>query len=117
MFSDPISITINSVAKSFARISQQGNSAVYQTADGLYRLTISHQTTNKGRIRTLFKMEQKKLVTSPIDSSNDYDTEIIATTFDRPAFGFTNTDVNNDWAGYKAYLDSTAIGKLLGMEV
>jgi hypothetical protein len=116
MFSDPISITVNSVAQSLARVSTSGQQSIYEKADGTYKLTISHQITGKGRIRSLLKFDHKAVVTNPLDTSNDYDTETFSVVWDRPQFGFTVTDGQNDWAGFKAWLDNTALAKVFGKE-
>jgi hypothetical protein len=120
MFSDPISITVNAVAKSMPRLSTvtAGNKVTteYGTADGLYSLTISHQRNADGRIRSLVKFTQKATVTNPLDSTNDYDTESTQIVIDRPAFGFSATQCDYNWAGLKTYLDTAAITKLFGGE-
>jgi hypothetical protein len=116
--SDPISITVNGVAKSLARVSVGNRQATYATADGLFTLLISHQNSGKGnsRIRTLVSFTQKKIVTNPLDSSNDYDTVTINKVYDRPAFGFSNTEVDQLDAGLDSWLDTTINGKLMGGE-
>jgi hypothetical protein len=55
-------------------------------------------------------------VTNPLDSTNDYDTESTQIVIDRPAFGFSATQCDYNWAGLKTYLDTAAITKLFGGE-
>jgi len=116
MLSDPQSVTVNAVAKSMPRVSSTGKSAVYEAADSLYKLTVSHQITAGNRIRSLVRMDHKAVVTNPLDSTNDYDQQSVQIVFDRPSFGFTSAQLGYDWAGLKAWLDDTMIGKLFGQE-
>jgi len=119
MFSDPQTVTVNSVAKVMARVLINGQSATYQTSDGLFKLTVSHQTSgsaNNKRIRSMVRIDQKAIVPDPLTAVNDYETLGFYAVFDRPEVGFSSTDVNNLIAGLKTWLDSTAVGKLYGLE-
>jgi hypothetical protein len=116
MLTDPQVITVATVAKSMPKTSTSGTSSVYEMPDLEYTLTISHQITNKRRIRSLLRFDHRKVVTNPVDSSTDYDNSSIQIILDHPEFGFTSTDVANDWAGLKAWLDSTVMAKLFGRE-
>jgi hypothetical protein len=117
---DPQVITVNAVAKSMPRIftSSVGNktSAEYSIADGTFDLIVSHQTNADGRIRSLIRFQQKAVVQNPLDLTNDYDTMSFQIVCDRPSFGFTQTQMDQLWAGFKAWLDSTMIGKIYGRE-
>lgn len=57
MFSDPISMTIESVVTPLPRIALKEGSAVYRTPDAASTLSISNQTS-KGRTRTLLRLDQ-----------------------------------------------------------
>jgi hypothetical protein len=117
MFSDPQSVTINSVAKSMPRVETNGNKSIYKSADGIWTLTLSHQTLGKGRVRTMVRLDQKAIVTNPLDSTDqDYDILTDYHVFDRPEFGFTVTQLQQQVAGLSAWLDGTAVGKLFGLE-
>lgn len=115
MFSDPQSVTINAVAKSMPKISAKDTSAVYQGADGLFKLTISH-TPSKDRVRSMVRLDQKAIVTNPLDSTNDYDTLSFYTVIDRPNFGFTTAQVEYIVAGLIAWLSAGNVDKLVGLE-
>jgi len=69
MFSDPQSVTVNSVAKSMARIISTGQSGTYAMADGTFKLIISH-TESKERVRSMVRIEQRAIVTNPLDSTD-----------------------------------------------
>jgi hypothetical protein len=119
MFTDPQSVTINGAAKSMPRIqSPSGNKlqSVYTTSDELWSLMIQHQSQGNGRIRTQVNLTQRAVVTNPLDSSNDYDNLVTYLVIDRPGYGFTVTNLDHQLAGFKAWLDSTAITRLFGRE-
>lgn len=115
-FADPQTLTINGVAKSLARISSNGLQSVYANQDESVVLTISHQVTKANRVRTLVRVDQRAVVTNPLDSSNDYDTLTMSVQIDRPYYGFTSADVQYLEAALETWLDSTSIGKLYGKE-
>lgn len=115
MFADPQTVTVNAVAKNMARYLVQGTKAEYQTPDEMFKMTISH-TKSKDRIRSMARVDQREIVTNPLDSSNDYDTLSFYFVIDRPVYGFTTAQVEQLVAGLKTWLDNTAIGKLLGSE-
>jgi len=117
MFADPITVTVAGVAKVMGRVSTNGTSAVYATADGIYQLTISHQRQSNGRIRTVSRLDFKKIVTNPLDSTNDWDTISHYTVEERPAFGFTSTEIKDNLNGFTTWLVLTATqDKLLATE-
>jgi hypothetical protein len=116
LLADPQSVTVNSVAQSLPKTSSNGTSSVYEKADGTYKLTVSHLVTRGDRLRSLIRFDHKAVVSNPLDSTNDYDTQSIQIVLERPNFGFTATDLSNDWAGIKAWLDSTMVTKLFGRE-
>jgi hypothetical protein len=115
MFADPQVVTVNAVAQSMPRITSTGKSAVYQKADGTFQLTISH-SESKGRIRSMGRIDQKAVVADPLTAVNDYETLSFYFVFDRPDFGFSQTQVDQLIAGLKTWLDTTASGKLFGRE-
>lgn len=116
MFADPQSVTVNSVAQSMPRVSSTGTSSVYRKADETFTLSISHTKSGKDRVRSLVRIDQKAIVPDPLTSVNDYETLSFYVVVDRPLAGFDATTVYNLIAGLKTWLDSTASGKLFGME-
>jgi len=115
MFADPQVVTVNAVAKSMARFLIDGTKATYQTSDELFRLTISH-TKSGDRTRSMVRIDQRAIVTNPLDSSNDWDTLSFYFVLDRPTYGFTQAQIEQLVAGLKTWLDNTALGKLTGSE-
>jgi hypothetical protein len=116
MFADPQSVSINGVAKSCVRISSDGQKSIYRTADGLWTYTISHQTLANGRIRSLVRLDQRKVVTNPLDNTNDYDTQSTYTVVERPEFGFSQTELEHQLLGLNAEQDSAFVGKIYAGE-
>jgi len=115
-FTDPQSVTVNSVAQSMPRIKSDGTKTIYQKSDRSFTLTISHIDSKDGRVRSMARIDQLAVVTNPLDSTNDYDTLSAYLVIDRPGFGFSLAQVQQLVAGLQAYLDSTAVGKLYGHE-
>jgi len=116
MFSDPQSVTINAVAKSMPRVENDGKKSVYSMADGTFKLTISHQPTGNQRIRSMIRLDQKAVVPDPLTAVNDYEILSYYVVVDRPEVGFTSAQVGYIVAGLNAWLDSTAVGKIFGLE-
>jgi hypothetical protein len=116
MFSDPQSVTVNSVAQSMPRVETGTRKSIYQKNDQTFTLTISHQTLNNGRIRSLARLDQRAIVTNPLDSTNDYDTLTYYFVIERPAYGFTMTQVEQLVAGFNSWLTTGNVDKLFGQE-
>jgi hypothetical protein len=116
MFSDPQTVTVNAVPKVMPRVSQQGTSSIYQLSDETFKLSVSHQKAGKDRVRSVVRIDERAVVPDPLTSVNDYETLSFYVVIDRPAVGFTDTQVNNLVAGLKTWLDATAVGKLFGQE-
>jgi hypothetical protein len=115
MFSDPQSITVNSVAQSMPRVASTGTASTYRKADGTFSLNISHKDS-KDRIRSMYRIDQLAVVADPLTAVNDYETLSLYVVIDRPLYGFSSTQVDQLWSAIKAALDTTAIGKLYGKE-
>jgi hypothetical protein len=116
MFSDPQTVTVNSVAKVMPRTQSDGTKSIYKLSDENFVLTISHTKAGRDRIRSMVRIDQRAVVPDPLTSVNDYETLSFYCVIDRPSVGFDSTAVNNLVAGLKTWLDSTAVGKLFGQE-
>lgn len=115
MFSEPITVTVNSVGKVMAKVSSKDTSSIYQNADASWKLTISH-IESKDRIRSMARIDQRAIVADPLTSVNDYDTLSFYCVVDRPIYGFSTAQIEQLIAGFKTWLDNTAIDKLVGLE-
>lgn len=115
MFADPQVVTVNAVAKSMPRISSKDLSATYQMDDQSFKLTISHTISNK-RNRSMVRIDQRAIVPDPLTSINDYETLSFYFVIDRPEVGFSAAQVDQLVQGLKTWLDTTADGKLYGLQ-
>jgi hypothetical protein len=121
-FSDPQSITINGVTTSLPRRSgpnQDKNQVTgsFANADDTLVTSFSHQTASgTGRVRHSFRLDQSKIVTSPIDLQNDTDSCSVYIVIDRPGYGFTVADVQYLVAALSGFLSSANVAKLYGRE-
>jgi len=92
---DPIpTLTVDAVTYDFARIGMNDSSAVYQTADGLDRMTVSHQLKNRNR-HTL-RLDRKKIAADPFDA--DINQEYSFSTYvviDAPRLGVTAAELDD----------------------
>lgn len=116
MFTEPISITVNSVAQSMPRVSSKERASVYMKADQSFTLSISHTSAAKGHIRSLVRLDQRAVVTNPLDSTNDYDTMSFYVVLDRPSYGFTQAQAEQLVAGFQSWLTAGNVDKLWGQE-
>jgi len=93
LLADPQSITINAIGVSLPCVSRGANTSTYQSADGLTKLTISH---NYGkRKRTLIRFDSTKTAADPLVSTvNNVYSESVQVVIDRPLAGFTTTETN-----------------------
>jgi hypothetical protein len=115
MFSEPITVTVNSVGKVMPRIQSKDLSSIYANADTSFKLTISHQLS-KGRVRSMARIDQRAIVADPLTSVNDYETLSFYCVIERPEVGFTTAQIEQLVTGFKSWLDNTAVDKLVGLE-
>lgn len=115
MFADPQIITISGVGKSLARVASAGTSSTYRSPDGLYELVVSH-TIAKGRVRTMSKLTCKAIVPDPLTAVNDYEVLIEYFVTDRPEVGFSDAQIDAQWAGLKTWLSTATNTKLYSLE-
>lgn len=116
---DPQTITVNAVAKVMPRILNEGSHSLYQMSDQTFSLDIRHRSVRrerKLRVISLVTFTQRKIVADPLTAENDYDSNSESVQFDRPEVGFSSTEVDQQWAGFKTWFDSTMVGKIFGRE-
>lgn len=118
MFSDPkTSITISGVNQSMPRIQIDGSKAIYQKADQTHTETISHIVQGGDRVRTLDRLDIRKVVADPLTAENDYQNLGIYVVIDRPNFGFSSADVEAAVTGFLAQFNAAYVAKLYGREI
>jgi methyl-accepting chemotaxis protein len=116
VLSDPITLTVNGVANSLNRISTGDLTSSYSTADESLKTTIKHQRTSSDRIRTTIDVVQRKVVSDPLTSENDYDTLTFRLLIDRPSVGWTATEVDYVNQALAGFLTTANVGKLYGLQ-
>lgn len=109
---DPQTVTINSVAKTLNRISDDGLKSIYQTDDAVYKFTVSHQLSNK-RTRRMVRIDHTVAAADPLTAVNSYKTLGFYVVIDEPEFGFDDASILLDVAGLVAWLTPTNVGKVL----
>lgn len=118
MYSDPQSLTINSVAQSLPRTSSGTNSGVFTKDDGNVKLTVSHQYGKRNRRQ--LRVDFRKVAADPL--ATGYNKEYSMSTYlvvDVPTVGFTVAEQKQVVDALSAYLTATSgsnVTKLLGGE-
>jgi len=120
---DPQSITVNAVAKSMPRISTTaGNNqrrSTYQIADRTFSLEVLHRDVvrnKRPRLVSLVTFTQRANVTDPLNTDLIPETLSLSVQLDHPLDGFTSTQGDQMWTGFKTWFDSTMFGKIWGGE-
>jgi hypothetical protein len=116
LFSDPQTVTVDSVAQTLPAISREKSKSVYKEDVGEYSLEISHQETGK-RIRSVVRLNRVKVTSDPfIPAQNVQVSHSAYLVIDRPVAGFSASELDLDVAGLVAWLSSTNVLKVLGGE-
>lgn len=115
MLTDPQTITINTVAKTCAKILSTGQRSEYATADGLVKFTCSHQAGKK-RMRRMMRIDQKVIAADPLTAENDYQTLGVYLVIDEPEVGFSDADIDYVVEALKTWATVANIGKICGGE-
>lgn len=116
---DPQSVTHNAVAKSMPRVEVAPKKAIYQNADETFKLTVSHQIQGgrDSQVKSaLVRLDQRKIVTDPLTSTNDYGTMSIRVIIERPLYGFSMTEMEQLVAALTGWLTVANVDKLYGEE-
>lgn len=112
MFSDPQTVTVNSVGIDLNQISREGQKAVYRSSDGEYSLTISH--VEGTRNRRVVRLDRQTISTDPFIPANNVRVSHSAyMVFDTPVSGFSVADLAFDIEGLVGWLTSTAVTDVL----
>lgn len=113
--SDPQTITVDAVPYACARVQSDGSRSVYATADGNFKFTVSHQTS-KGRTRRMIRIDKRVVAADPLSSENEYKTAGIYLVVDEPDFGFSDDALDDIVQGFKTWLSTANVTKVLGAE-
>lgn len=116
MFSDPQTVTVDTVAQVLAAVSREPMKSTYREDVGEYELIISHQE-GKSRDRRTVRLNRRKVTSDPfIPAQNVEVSHSIYLVIDEPIAGFTNAEIADDVAGLCAWLTEANVLKVLGGE-
>jgi hypothetical protein len=117
-FADPQTITISAVTSPLPRVSVGKYESIYQSADGLIKLSAS--SSYGRRTRRVLRVDHSKVVPDPLIASTNVPVGAsIYMVIDHPTFGYTTADLTALWTGYKTQITASSdllITKLLGGE-
>jgi hypothetical protein len=92
-FSDPQTITVNTVGKTLNRIKSDGYRSEYSEAGEEFKLTISHQES-KSRTRRMIRIDQRVVAADPLTSVNEYKNLGVYLVIDEPEYGFSDAEID-----------------------
>lgn len=110
-FSDPQTVTINTVAKTLNRVKSEGMSAEYATDDEIFKMRLSHQE-GRNRTRRMARIDQRVVAADPLTAANEYKTLGVYLVIDEPEYGFTDTEIDYVVQGLKGWLTTGNVTKL-----
>lgn len=110
-FTDPQTVTIDSIAHTCNRIRSDGYRSEYSNADESVKLTISHQES-KGRTRRMARIDMRVVAADPLSSLNEYKDLGVYIVIDEPEYGFSDADIGNVVAGLTSYLSAATVAAL-----
>jgi hypothetical protein len=116
-FADPQTFDMDGDTITLNRILDDGLKSIYQTADGKYVFTISHQVT-KGRARRMVRIDHQLVIVDPLSTENTLQTLSAYFVLDEPSNpGLTDDEVLLFlWQGLAAWATDANIGKLTGSQ-
>jgi len=111
-FSDPQTITINSVAQVLARVDQDPQ-GTFVTSDSLIKETIGQQLNGSNRYRRLLRLDHSKIAANPFDSTlNAKYNMAVYIVVDAPTVGYTVAEQKLVTDGFIAYLSASSGAKM-----
>lgn len=116
---DPQSITVNAIAKSMPRILSEGAHSLYRKSDLTFSLDIRHRNVTRNRkkyVVSTVQFAQRKIVSDPLTSEQDYEVAFWSVQLDKPEVGYTDTELSDMWTGFKTWYDTTMVGRIIGQE-
>lgn len=118
MFTDPQSVTINSVANSLPRTTAGVNQGVFTKDDGNVKMSLSH--TYAKRTRRMARLDFSKIAADPLISAQNIKYSMSAyLVVDTPITGFTVAEAKQIVDALTAWLTASTganVTKLLGGE-
>lgn len=110
-FTDPQTITIDTVAQTLNRVKSDGYQSIYSKDDESVKLTISHQES-KGRTRRMARVDKRVVAADPLTSENEYKSLGVYVVLDEPEYGFSDNDIDDVVQALVAWLTSANVLKI-----
>lgn len=114
-FTDPQTVTIDAVAYPMPRVSSEQTKSLYSTATEDLKMTVSHQES-KGRTRRMVRLDKRVVAADPLTAVNVYQTVGVYLVVDHPEYGFTIDNIDDIVQGFKTWLSTANVTKVLGSE-
>lgn len=115
---DPQSIKISGTTTSLPRVSTGDFESIYESADGLIKLSLS--TVSSKRKRQVVRVDVSKITADPFIPAQNVEVSMSNyLVFDRPQVGYTNAEAKAVYDGFIEALQaasSVVVTKLLGSE-
>jgi len=120
-YTDPQSVTINSVATSMARVGSANPTTIgtFKTATGDYTLEV-RQNQTAARFRREYRLTQKKVAADPISAVQKEVSASVILAVDEPKWGFSDTELTYLFSALNGALSASTNAKftqLLGGEL
>lgn len=118
MFTDPQSVTVNSVANSIPRVAVGNRTATYTNGDNSITLTISHLESSKGRVRRMVRLDFAKTAPDPFISNQSRKVSMSTyAVIDEPVDeAFSNTEVLNNVKALTGWMTDANVTKVINGE-
>jgi len=96
-FSDPISVTVNAVAKSCPRVfSPGGTASIFKTSDDEFKVEVSHQDLGGRRERHFIRLTQRKIGADPLVPATNIESKAsVYLVLDNPVTGYSDTELGH----------------------
>lgn len=114
-FTDPQTVTVNSVPETLNRVKSDGYRSEYAATDEDFKMTISHQESG-ARTRRMVRLDQRKVAADPLTSVNEYKVLGAYLVIDEPEYGFTDEEVDDLVQALVAWLTTANVTKVCGNE-
>lgn len=94
MFADPVSVTVNAVAKSLPRVYTVRGPSTFKMTDDEFKLEVSHADVKGRRERHLIRLTQRKIGADPLIPATNLESKAsVYLVLDNPVTGFSDTEL------------------------
>lgn len=108
-YADPMSVTINAVAKSLPRVYNPSGPSTFKTSDDEFQVEVSHAKVKGRRERHLFRLSQRKIGADPLVPATNLESRAsVHLVMDNPLTGFTDVELGYLIQGLLDFLTNAA---------